>query len=176
MEYLAHIDIDSGRKQRIKDHLEGTAERARKFAEQFGKSDWGYCCGMLHDIGKYSKSFQKRINGESSQQVDHSTAGAQLCMERKGMYELLSYCIAGHHAGLPDCGGMSDRNGASTLMVTQHKEGDSWNISKQKKGRIDQSVLDEPKDTLMEKLHLMNGPYLTNAAMLLFSKAGRRLR
>ena len=35
-----------------------------------------------------------------------------------------------------------------------------------KKGRIDQSVLDEPKDVLMEKLHLMNGPYLTNAAML----------
>lgn len=39
-----------------------------------------------------------------------------------------------------------------------------------KKGRVDQSVLDEPKDALMEKLHLMNGPYLTNAAMLLFSK------
>ena len=39
-----------------------------------------------------------------------------------------------------------------------------------KKGRIDQIVLDEPKDVLMEKLHLMNGPYLTNAAMLLFSK------
>ena len=39
-----------------------------------------------------------------------------------------------------------------------------------KKGRIDRSVLDEPKDVLMEKLHLMNGPYLTNAAMLLFSK------
>ena len=26
------------------------------------------------------------------------------------------------------------------------------------------------KDALMEKLHLMNGPYLTNAAILLFSK------
>lgn len=39
-----------------------------------------------------------------------------------------------------------------------------------KKGRIDESVLEEPKDTLMEKLHLMNGEYLTNAAMLLFSK------
>ena len=38
------------------------------------------------------------------------------------------------------------------------------------KGRIDQSVLDEPKDALMEKLHLMNGPYLTNAAMLLLQQ------
>lgn len=32
-------------------------------------------------------------------------------------------------------------------------------------------VLDKPKDVLMEKLHLMNGSYLTNAAMPLFSKA-----
>ena len=31
-------------------------------------------------------------------------------------------------------------------------------------------MLDEPKKILMEKLHLMNGSYLTNAAMLLFSK------
>ncbi len=39
-----------------------------------------------------------------------------------------------------------------------------------KNGRIDESMLNEPKDMLMEKLHLMNGKYLTNAAMLLFSK------
>lgn len=39
-----------------------------------------------------------------------------------------------------------------------------------KKGRIDISVLDESKDVLMEKLHLMHSGYLTNAAMLLFSK------
>lgn len=43
-----------------------------------------------------------------------------------------------------------------------------------KKGRIDKSVLDEHKDVLMEKLHLMNGDYLTNAAMLLFSKDPER--
>lgn len=39
-----------------------------------------------------------------------------------------------------------------------------------KKGRIDKSVLDEPKDILMEKLHLTYGGHLTNAAMLLFSE------
>lgn len=38
-----------------------------------------------------------------------------------------------------------------------------------KKGRIDKSVLDESKEVLMEKLHLTNGGYYTNAAMLLFS-------
>ncbi len=39
-----------------------------------------------------------------------------------------------------------------------------------KKGRIDQGVLEEPKEVLMEKLHLINGSYLTNSAMLLFAK------
>lgn len=38
----------------------GTAERAGEFAEKFGKREWGYCCGMLHDIGKYSKEFQRK--------------------------------------------------------------------------------------------------------------------
>lgn len=37
-------------------------------------------------------------------------------------------------------------------------------------GRIDLAVLEEPKEVLMEKLHLINGGYLTNAAMLLFTK------
>ena len=39
-----------------------------------------------------------------------------------------------------------------------------------KKGRIDESVLSESKADLMEKLHLTNAGYYTNAAMLLFSK------
>ena len=39
-----------------------------------------------------------------------------------------------------------------------------------RKGRIDQDVLEEPKEVLLEKLHLKNGSYLTNAAMLFFSQ------
>lgn len=38
-----------------------------------------------------------------------------------------------------------------------------------KKGRIDESVLDESKENLMEKLHLKNAGFLTNAAMFFFS-------
>lgn len=44
-----------------------------------------------------------------------------------------------------------------------------------KKGRIDKNVLDEPKDILMEKLHLVNAGYLTNAAMLLFHQESRKM-
>lgn len=102
MEYIAHKDGD--REQTVKEHLTGTAKLASEFAGKFGKADWGYCCGMLHDIGKYSKEFQKKIKEDTNARVDHSTAGAKLCMEKGGYYQFLSYCIVGHHAGLPDGG------------------------------------------------------------------------
>lgn len=102
MEYLAHIDGD--RKQSVKEHLQGTAELAENFAEKFGKEDWGYCCGMLHDIGKYSSEFQRKIKENLDIRVDHSTAGAKVCSNLGGCYWFLTYCIAGHHAGLPDLG------------------------------------------------------------------------
>ena len=102
MKYIAHKDGE--RVQSVKAHLEGTAERAGDFAEKFGKREWGYCCGMLHDIGKYAKEFQKKIQENTDDRVDHATAGAQVCKEQGGYYPILSYCIAGHHAGLPDYG------------------------------------------------------------------------
>ncbi len=102
MEYIAHKDGD--RIQTVLEHLTGTAQLAGAFADAFGKQEWGYCCGMLHDIGKYSEEFQKKIKYDTNEQVDHSTAGTKLCMEKGGYYSLLAYCIAGHHAGLPDYG------------------------------------------------------------------------
>ena len=102
MQYIAHKDGE--REQTVKEHLEGTAQLSGEFAAKFGKEEWGYCCGMLHDIGKYSKEFQKKIQENTNEHVDHSSAGARLCMETGGMYQFLAYCIAGHHAGLPDYG------------------------------------------------------------------------
>jgi ATP-dependent DNA helicase RecG len=43
-----------------------------------------------------------------------------------------------------------------------------------KKGRIESSLMDESKEVRLEKLHLTNGDYLTNAAMLLFAKDPER--
>ena len=114
LEYIAHKDGE--RTQSIKEHLFGTAQLAKQFSEVFGNGDWGYCCGMLHDIGKYSAEFQEKIKNDTDRRVDHSTAGAQLCMEQGGFYSLMSYCIAGHHAGLPDYGNRLDTADAPTLM------------------------------------------------------------
>lgn len=119
MNYLAHKREKDGTTQSLKEHLENTAEMAGRFAEEFGAYDWGYCAGMLHDIGKYSAEFQRRING-SEEKVDHSTAGAQLCWNMKDLHQFLSYCIAGHHSGLPDTGGKADTEGS--LYGRLHKK------------------------------------------------------
>ena len=119
MEYIAHLN--EGRTQTMKDHLCETAELAGRFAERFGKADWGYACGMLHDIGKYSLAFQDKIKNNSNRQVDHSIAGAKACFEKGGMYSFMSYCIAGHHSGLPDYGSSSDPGNAPTLQGRKKK-------------------------------------------------------
>lgn len=102
MKYIAHKEQE--REQTIKEHLCGTAQLAGEFAEKFGKGEWGYCCGKMHDIGKYSQEFQEKIKKNTNKMIDHSTAGAKICKELGGYYQILSYCIAGHHAGLPDYG------------------------------------------------------------------------
>ena len=67
MEYIAHKDNE--RVQTVKEHLYGTAELAGFFAERFGKKEWGYCCGMLHDLGKYSKEFQRKIRNDTGERI-----------------------------------------------------------------------------------------------------------
>lgn len=119
MKYIAHREED--REQLLLDHLTGTAEKAKEFAEVFGKGEWGYCCGMLHDLGKYSDKFQRRIRGEDIK-VDHATAGARVCLELGGMYPFMEYCIAGHHAGLPNAGGKSDAVNSPTLNGRRKKK------------------------------------------------------
>lgn len=128
MEYVAHLN--EKRTQTLKDHLSGTAQLAARFAEHFGKADWGYACGMLHDIGKYSLAFQDKIKNNSNRQVDHSTAGAKVCLEKGGMYSFMSYCIAGHHSGLPDCGSSSDPGNAPTLQGRKKKHIEDYSAYK----------------------------------------------
>jgi len=97
--------------QLIESHLNQVAETAGSFAKDFSAGDWAYLAGLWHDIGKYSKDFQKRIGAEpdahiensKSKRPDHSTAGAQHAFKALGdAGKILAYTIAGHHAGLPN--------------------------------------------------------------------------
>ena len=110
----AHIREDGG-VQTILEHLTGTAKKAQQFGNDFGNGDFAYACGITHDIGKFSREFQKRI-WEAGPKVDHSTAGAiEINKGLKDMGLLLAYCVAGHHTGLPDGGSKIDTCDESTL-------------------------------------------------------------
>lgn len=87
-------------------HLEAVAGRAETFGARIGLAKPARLAGLLHDLGKYAPRFQARLSG-SPERVDHSTAGASLVRETahgndRIIAELISYAIAGHHAGLPD--------------------------------------------------------------------------
>ena len=110
--FLAHISSD-GREQSVDEHLKGTAERCAAFAKQFDAEEQGRFIGLLHDIGKYSDEFQKRLRG--GPKVDHATAGA--VESAKAGIDWGAFCIAGHHSGIPDGGNLkSDRSGDPTLF------------------------------------------------------------
>ena len=121
---LAHISDDKKREQSIIEHARGTAELAGQFAKEFNCAEWGYGCGLLHDIGKYSERFQKRLHG--GPKVDHATAGAKE-LYRKNNY-IGAYCIAGHHSGLPDGGTVEDQAGESTFRGRMEKELDDYHV------------------------------------------------
>ena len=60
---LAHISEDGTRVQTVADHLRGTAVLCGQFAAAFDAQQQGTWLGLLHDIGKYSTKFQKRLQG-----------------------------------------------------------------------------------------------------------------
>ncbi len=111
--WLAHKAGD-GRQQTVREHLENTARLAARFASSFGGEGQAELAALSHDLGKYSREFQRRLAG-SPQKVDHSTAGAFECFSRH--QPLAAFAVAGHHGGLPDGGGRGDGEEAGTLMA-----------------------------------------------------------
>lgn len=99
---LAHISEDHSRTQTVYEHLSGTASLAGRFAAAFGAEQEAELAAWLHDIGKYSTAFQKRLNG--GPKTDHATAGAQEAMKLRPPHPQAAFAIAGHHAGIPDGG------------------------------------------------------------------------
>lgn len=86
--------------QTLESHLASVGRMAAERADRFGAAPWGLAAGLLHDLGKYTIPFQRRLEG-SPERVDHSTAGACIAIEKYPQIgRLLAYLVAGHHAGL----------------------------------------------------------------------------
>ncbi len=112
--FIAHKREEDGKEQSLQEHLYETAKLAGDFGEAFHNRDFAFLCGLLHDIGKYSMEFQKRIKN-NGKRCDHSTAGARELYKSKPFGIIGSYCIAGHHSGLQNIGSRFDVGGEGTL-------------------------------------------------------------
>lgn len=103
MDFYAHSanHTDKSDWQPLREHLVAVGKLAADFATAFGGRTLAEPMGQLHDLGKYTESFQLRLEGKSLK-VDHATWGARIALKRYSRLfgHLLAYGIAGHHAGL----------------------------------------------------------------------------
>ncbi len=115
---IAHKKENSNEIQTVAEHSISTATLASSFAIAPLKN-FIYDIALMHDIGKYQKSFQNKINAGSEQRVEHAACGAAEFPKavNTGFALMAQYCIAGHHTGLPDGGDRTDTDytTASTL-------------------------------------------------------------
>ncbi len=122
--YIAHVRKHDGKQQSLQEHLRSVSNLTSIFTSKFELTQTGKILGLLHDLGKYSDSFQNYLrsatgllNPDADEyvdskyfkgRIDHSTAGAQwLWNETKkfgntGKFagHILAMCLASHHSGL----------------------------------------------------------------------------
>ena len=127
--YIAHVRASDQSKQTVAAHLLEVAEITKALAAKINVPEAGELIGLLHDFGKYSKSFQDYIKSGTGLidpdsedfvdakakkgKIDHSSAGAQWVWQtlskdgknskRNLCGQILALCIASHHSGLIDC-------------------------------------------------------------------------
>ena len=127
MNVFAHSNGDDVTKwQTLQDHCKTVADMAASFANSFASSKCGWLLGMVHDLGKARASFQSylyRCNGVEDPDPDfgdrtHASAGAIWLWQHAGnLGKALAYCIAGHHAGIPDWSGGSTPDGTLAMLL-----------------------------------------------------------
>jgi len=118
-EFIAHVrkndDGTWASPHLLSTHLNATSKLAESFAGKFKSGEWGKVLGFAHDAGKGRLIWQNYIRLKSGfdeeahlegklGKIPHAIHGAKLVEELFGkqLGRFLAYCIAGHHAGLPD--------------------------------------------------------------------------
>ncbi|HHV65557.1 MAG TPA: CRISPR-associated helicase Cas3' [Peptococcaceae bacterium] len=124
------------------EHLQKTAAIAEKNAAKFHSATWGKVVGLAHDAGKGRIEWQEYLKLDSGYGYDdeanlegkkgkipHAIYGAMLAETLFGQFigRVLAYCIAGHHAGLPDWSS-AEGAGRASLQFQESQVKDLNNI------------------------------------------------
>jgi CRISPR-associated endonuclease/helicase Cas3 len=127
MKYWAHSDPfdrpetdPAAHWQPLNEHLRQVGAIAEALAKKAKPSDSAFHAtakgiGLLHDIGKYTEAFQKKIRG-AVLQAPHSAYGAAIAWKANAAEA--AYAISGHHAGLPN------RKGSRAGLLERMREVD----------------------------------------------------
>lgn len=125
----AHTSFLARPDETLRDHLKNVAEMASSFASAFGGRTFARTCGLLHDLGKYSKDFQdylhRQMNGGNASRGEtiHSVQGGLFALDHfdEGTADILMNVIASHHGELLDMLGSEGRTAeARAKKTTQH--------------------------------------------------------
>lgn len=132
--FIAHVRKSDEQLEGLVEHLLEVSTLAQQFAAKINLPLSGALIGMAHDLGKYSKTFQKYIQAaaglrgpedkkkaEETQKgkIDHSTAGAQFIWDKVKaqssplaifVAQILATCVASHHTGLLDFVSLNGRS------------------------------------------------------------------
>ncbi|MFD2829996.1 CRISPR-associated helicase Cas3' [Corticicoccus populi] len=113
---IAHKDPSTGQKQSLAEHLLNVAKFSSEYGSVIKQGDILFLIGLLHDLGKADRNFQKKINKKPTMRVTHSSAGAKYLMQKAHssdlsgiskkvgfgeFIEVVLYVITAHH-GLYD--------------------------------------------------------------------------
>ncbi len=194
---IAHVRKDAAgnwaEPHLLEDHLTGTANLAEEFARAFASGAWGRACGIGHDTGKSPKAWQDYLCTKSGYDEDahletkcgkmeHSTSSAKLTEEilGKGIGRILSYCIGGHHAGLPDWIGSQSslafrlQNASTEGIPTEYRERLDTDRPGAPPWQFDRKGLDLSLWIRMLFSCLVDGDFLDTEAYMQPEKAGER--
>lgn len=163
---IAHVRGGSDPYQSLESHLLGVASLCAEFATKLGMASQGELIGLLHDLGKYSASFQaylqsatELLNQDEDEdyvdaaslrgKIDHSTSGAQLIWQtltNEGPVcslaaQILSLCVASHHSGLIDCLAMAAGQSAQDTFSKRMRKPDERTYLKEVLKKADADLL-----------------------------------
>lgn len=136
--WLGHSRNHGGREEPLAEHLALVAKRAAVYARPWSGERPALVAGLLHDLGKYSALFQRRLKGLASG-IDHWSTGAWAALRRYTWEGIpVALAIQGHHVGLQRGDSDSLRELAPRGLPTQHPLG--------------LTLPEEPVDELLQRL------------------------